>query len=120
MTAKQARIYHNPMCSKSRGALTLLHANGYEVEEIRYLETPPSVEQLDQLCQLLNCQAIDIIRTNEVLFQAMGLNVNDDRDHQAWLEILSSHPKLIQRPIVVIDEQAVMARPPEEVTQLFP
>lgn len=119
MTAKQARIYHNPMCSKSRGALTLLHANGYEVEEIRYLETPPDAEELDRLCQLLNCQVTDIIRTNEVLFQAMGLNVNDERDHQAWLEILSNHPKLIQRPIVVIGERAVIARPSENVTQLF-
>lgn len=119
MTAKKARIYYNPMCSKSRSALTLLHANGYEVDEVRYLETPPNVDELEQICQLLKCKATDIIRSNEVLFQAMGLSKDDDRDHQAWLDILSKHPKLIQRPIVVIDDKAVIARPAEKITELF-
>lgn len=116
---RKARIYHNPMCSKSRGALNLLNRHGFEVEEVRYLETPPSIDELDQVCQMLNCQATDIIRSNEVLFQAMGLDLEDQRDHQAWLEILHKHPKLIQRPIVVINQQAIIARPSEEVEKLI-
>ena len=117
--AKKAKVYANPMCSKSRNALAILRAKGYEVEEIRYLETPPSVEELERICQLLNCKPTDIIRAQEVLFQAMGLSLEDSRDHQAWLDILNKHPKLIQRPIVVIEDRAVVARPPERVEEIF-
>ncbi|UQB43299.1 arsenate reductase (glutaredoxin) [Thiomicrospira microaerophila] len=111
--SKQAKIYHNPRCSKSRNALQMLNQKGYQVKEVRYLENPPSAEELAELCQKLACKATDIIRSNEVLFQAMGLQLDDLRDDQAWFELLSQHPKLIQRPIVVIGEQAVIARPTE-------
>lgn len=115
----KARLYHNPMCSKSRAAVASLCKHGIEYEEIRYLETPPSVEDLVQICQILNCHATDIIRHEEVLFQAMGLSLTDDRDHQAWLEILHKHPKLIQRPIVIIDNRGVIARPVEVIESLL-
>lgn len=116
---KKARVYVNPMCSKSRDTLAILRSKGFEVEEIRYLETPPSAQELGQICGLLDCQPTDIIRSQEVLFQAMGLNLEDQRDHQAWYEILSKHPKLIQRPIVIINNRAVIARPAERVKDLF-
>lgn len=115
----RARLYHNPMCSKSRAALASLCSHGIEFEEVRYLETPPSVEDLAQICQILNCEPTDIIRHDEVLFQAMGLNLSDNRDHQDWLEILHKHPKLIQRPIVIIENRGVVARPVEHLENLL-
>lgn len=111
--ARSAKIYHNPRCSKSRGALQLLNQQGFQVEEIRYLENPPSASELAEICAMLKSKPVDIIRSDEVLFQAMGLNLNDQRDDQAWFQILSQQPKLIQRPIVVVNQQAIIARPPE-------
>lgn len=116
---KHAKIYHNPKCSKSRSAFQILNQKGFQVEEIRYLEQPPSVEELTELCGLLGCKATDIIRSDEVLFQAMGFNLNDERDDQAWLAILSQHPKFIQRPIVVINNKAVIARPADRVHEIL-
>jgi arsenate reductase len=116
---KIATIYYNPRCSKSRSALTLLHGQGYKVEEVRYLENPPTAEELRAVWELLDCDPLDLIRTDEVLFQALGYNVKDQRDPDDWFKMLSKYPKLIQRPIVIINEKAVIARPAELVTSLF-
>jgi arsenate reductase len=116
---KLAKIYHNPSCSKSRSALKLLVQHGYQVDEFRYLEQPIKPEMLADICQMLKCGVTDIIRINEVLFQALGLSVDDQRDDQAWFEILCQYPKLIQRPIVAINQQAIIARPAEDVIRLI-
>ncbi len=117
---KHAIIYHNPRCSKSRQTHALLEENGYEIEEVRYLDTPPSIDVLDELCRLLNVEPTEIIRTDEAEFKALGLSLKDNAtNRQAWLEILHQHPKLIQRPIVRIGDKAVIGRPPENVLSLF-
>lgn len=113
----KARIYINPKCSKSREALRLIHTQPkLEVEEIRYLENPPTEADLADICQKLNTKPTEIIRANEVLFQAMGLTLDDPRSDQEWFSILHEHPKLIQRPIVVIEDQALVARPPNDLS----
>ncbi|MGE4500197.1 MAG: arsenate reductase (glutaredoxin) [Hydrogenovibrio sp.] len=117
---KHAIIYHNPRCSKSRQTRTLLEENGFEIEEVRYLDTPPTVETLDTLCDLLGVAPTEIVRTGEAEFNALGLSLKDNAtNRQAWLEILHQHPKLIQRPIVRIGDKAVIGRPPENVLSLF-
>lgn len=114
-----AIIYHNPRCSKSREALRLLQEANLDVEEVHYLKTPPSLEELDELCHMLALEPQQLIRTKEPLFKTLGLSLKDAKSRQAWLEILVSNPQLIERPIVTINNQAVVARPPEKLTELL-
>ncbi len=115
----QATIYHNPRCSKSRTTLKLLEENQVNVEEVRYLENPPSKQKLQQLCAMMDVKPFDIIRTGEALFKELGLTKKDQRTDDEWLEILANNPKLIERPIVQVGESAVMGRPPENVLSLI-
>jgi arsenate reductase (glutaredoxin) len=111
------RIYHNPRCSKSRAALALLEARGIEPEIVEYLRHPPTRKELESLLVKLGCDVRDIIRTGEPEFEASGLAV--DAGERALMELLLSHPKLLQRPIVVHGERARIGRPPERVLELF-
>jgi len=112
---KSATIYHNPRCSKSRNTLSVLTENGFDVTEVRYLETPPSKSELKELCQLMNKTPLEIVRMGESLFKELGLNKSDNKSDDDWLEVLVQNPKLIERPIVKIGEKAIMGRPPENV-----
>jgi len=116
---KKAIIYHNPRCSKSRQAKALLESFDYQIEEIRYLDTPPTADKLSDLCQKMGMKPIEIIRTKESLFKELGLSVSDDREDQAWFEILVKHPKLIERPIVEVGDKAAMGRPPEKIEAIL-
>ena len=115
----KATIYHNPRCSKSRNSLSILEANDLEIEEIRYLESPPSKETLAKLCQMMNLKPRQIIRTGETLFRELGLNLNDEKTDDEWLELLVSHPQLIERPIVRVGDKAIMGRPPENILEIL-
>ncbi|SIN92265.1 arsenate reductase [Sulfurivirga caldicuralii] len=118
MANKKAIIWHNPRCSKSRGALKLLQEHGVAVEERRYLDNPPSPEELDAVLTMLGMMPEAIVRRKEALFKALHLN-ESTLTRDAWMEILSRHPKLIERPIVIIDNRAVVARPPKNVLELL-
>ena len=115
----QAVIYHNPRCSKSRQTLALLHEHGVKVEEVRYLDHPPSKADLALLCQMLDIKPQALIRTGEKCFKELGLSKQDDRSDEEWLEIMSHNPKLIERPIVKIANRAVIGRPPENVLTII-
>ncbi|WP_141733689.1 arsenate reductase (glutaredoxin) [Oligoflexus tunisiensis] len=111
------KIYHNPRCSKSREALNLIKEQGVEPEVVEYLKTPPSAAELQDLLKLLKLRPRDIIRSKDESFAALKLNLDDDK---AVLAALVKHPELLERPIVVQGSQAVVARPPERVRELFP
>lgn len=114
-------IYHNPRCSKSRGTLAILQKrfSDAEIEEVRYLENPPSTEKLDEICTLLRVEPLEIVRTGEKLFKALDLSKNDLKSRQEWLATLAQNPKLIERPIIVYQNRAVVARPPEKVLDIL-
>lgn len=114
--ANKAIIWHNPRCSKSCGALKLLQDHGIEVEERRYLENPPSPEELDAVLKILDMAPEEIVRRKEPLFKELNLN-DKSLTRNEWLEILSHHPKLIERPIVIVNNRAVVARPLEKVIE---
>ncbi len=114
----KATIYHNSRCSKSRSSLSLLEEKGVEIEEVRYLETPPSKETLAELCQMMNLKPKDIIRTGESLFKELGLNQSDEKSDDEWLEILVSNPLLIERPIIRVGDRAIIGRPPENILKI--
>ncbi len=116
----KAIIYHNPKCSKSRASLELLNAQNMEIEEVRYLEQTPSKETLKKLCHLMSVSPFNIIRTGETLFKELGLNKEDDKTNDEWLDILVQHPKLIERPIIQIGDKVVIGRPPEIILTILP
>jgi arsenate reductase (glutaredoxin) len=109
----KATIYHNTKCSKSNAALNFLLKDGVEVEVINYLETPLSAEKLQRLLSLLKIQARALIRFGEPIAEELQISIDDIRHEQEWLSLLTQHPVLIERPIVVIDNKAIIARPPE-------
>ena len=108
------RIYHNPECSKSRAALALLEENDVSPEIIYYLETPPSIEELKSLLVKLDLQLQDIIRRGEDDFEELDLD-DETLSEEIVLDLLQKHPHLLQRPIIVKGDKAIIARPPEKV-----
>ena len=110
-------IWHNPRCSKSRASLTLLEENDVTPEQVMYLETPPNKDQITQILSYLNAKAIDIMRTKEPTFKT--LNLSKDLDELVLIEAMVNNPILIERPIVIAGNQAVIGRPPENVLTLL-
>jgi arsenate reductase len=112
-----AKIYHNPRCRKSREGLQLLEEKGIDVEIIKYLDHVPSIEELKDLVQKLNVEPIDIIRKNEKVWKEMfkGKTLSDED----LFEAMHNHPKLIERPIVVVNQNAVIGRPKDQILSLI-
>ncbi|MCE3555730.1 arsenate reductase (glutaredoxin) [Pseudonocardia sp. RS11V-5] len=110
-------IWHNPRCSKSRGALALLTERGVDPAVVRYLDDSPDRAALERvLAQLGTDDPRAIVRTGEKLYGELGLA---DADRDTLLDALAAHPILIERPIVVVGERAVVGRPPEKVLDLL-
>ena len=117
-TAHQTmKIYHNPRCSKSREALAIIYENNYEVEIVDYLKNPPNKEEIKKIIQLLNISAVDLIRKEEKIFKDGYKNKN--LNEEECVELLCMHPIIIQRPIIIKDNSAVLGRPPINVLDLL-
>jgi len=112
-------ILHNPKCSKSRQTLQLLEEKGMDIPVVEYLKTPPSIQDLKYICSRLNVKPIQIIRTKEPLFKELGLSVDNNYSDDQWLQVLSKHPKLIERPIVCYKNKVAIGRPPENVLTIL-
>lgn len=110
-------IYHNPKCSKSREAMSLLKANGIEPEVVEYLSDAPSEQELRMLVMKLGIPAKDLVRKSEALFKEKykGLDLNE---HE-WVRVMHENPQLIERPVVVRDHAAVIGRPMDNVQELI-
>lgn len=111
-------IYHNPRCSKSRQTLALIEAHGITAEQIRYLDTPPTVAELKSLLGKLGISARDLLRSGEDEYRTLGL-ADKSLPEDTLLRAMAEHPRLIQRPVVVRGKRAVLGRPPENVEQLL-
>ena len=112
-------LYHNPRCSKSRGALELLEARGLTPVIVRYLETPPDAATLKTLLGKLGLATRQLLRTGEDEYKALNLTDPALTDAQL-IEAMVQHPKLIERPILVAGDKAVIGRPPEKVLEILP
>ena len=110
-------IWHNPRCSKSRAALALLEARGAELTVRRYLEDRPDLAELEAARAMLGLRAIEMMRTGEPAFRAMGLSKDDD--DATLLAAMAAEPKLIERAVVFAGGRAVIARPPERALELL-
>lgn len=111
-------IYHNPRCSKSRETLELIQARGVEPQIVRYLDTPPSREELLALLKLLKIGPRELLRSKEAEYAELGLD-DPSLPDTALIEAMLSHPRLIERPIVSDGKRAVIGRPPESVLELL-
>ena len=111
-------IYHNPRCSKSRETLTLIKEQGIEPEVILYLKTPPSTDDITGLLQKLRMTARGIIRTGETAYKENNLK-EPSLSEQTLIDAIVTNPKLLQRPIVVKGDKAIIGRPPENVLSLL-
>ena len=110
-------IMHNPRCSKSREALKILEENGVNAEIVKYLETPPTKEEIKELLKMLGLNARDLMRTKEEIYKE--LNLKDVTDEEKLIEAMAEHPRLIERPIVIKDGKAVIGRPPSKIVDFL-
>ncbi|MGE5651172.1 arsenate reductase (glutaredoxin) [Noviherbaspirillum sp. UKPF54] len=113
-------IFHNPRCSKSREGLALVEQfaskHGLPLTVVEYLKTPPDLARLQSLHQLLGGSVRDMVRTNEEEYDTLQLAQADD---ETLLSAIVAHPKLLQRPIIEFRGRAVIARPPELLTEFL-
>ena len=110
-------IWHNPKCSKSREALKLLEEKGEAFEVFKYLDTPPSREEIVTLLGKLGVSARDLMRTKEDLYKELGLAKVDDEGK--LINALAQYPKLIERPILIENNRAVIGRPVEKTIEFI-
>lgn len=111
-------IYHNPRCSKSRQTLALLEENGVQPSVRKYLEDAPSAEELKLVLSQLGISARDLLRKKEAEFKENGLDDQSLSDDQI-IQVMTTVPKLIERPIVIANGQARIGRPPESVLEIL-
>ena len=111
------KIYHNNRCSKSREGLCILEASNQDFEIVNYLENPPSKEELQDILKMLNLTPIQLVRKSEKIWKEnfKGKDLNDNEIVKAMID----NPKLIERPIVIKGNKAVLGRPPENIKELL-
>ncbi|QTE23590.1 arsenate reductase (glutaredoxin) [Polaribacter cellanae] len=111
------KIYHNPRCSKSRQGLEILEKSGNLFEIIKYLDVVPSEEELTEIIELLDISPIELVRKNEKIWKEnyKGKELSNPEIIKAMVE----NPKLIERPIVINDNKAVVGRPPENILSII-
>jgi len=106
-------IWHNPRCSKSRQTLALIEEQGSSVEIIKYLESTPGIEEIKDVLKKLGLSARELMRTKEAIYKELDLkNVEDESQ---LIQAMAENPKLIERPVVIMGDKAVLGRPPEKV-----
>jgi len=113
----EVQIWHNPRCSKSRNIMTLLEESGVEAEVIKYLDEELSESMIKELLLKLDIDAIDLMRTKEDKFKELMLDKVGDEG--VLIRAMVRFPKLIERPIVIKGNKAVIGRPPEKVIELL-
>ncbi|MBR9845599.1 MAG: arsenate reductase (glutaredoxin) [Algicola sp.] len=110
-------IYHNPRCRKSREGLQILENSGKDFEVVKYLDEPLSEVKLNEIIRVLGIKPIDLVRTNEAIWKSefKGKDLKDKDIVSAMVK----HPKLIERPIVISDDRAVIGRPPSLILDII-
>ena len=112
-------IFHNPQCSKSRGAKAILDEAGETYDVVEYMKAPPGRAALEQLVDRLEDPPAALVRTGDPKFKALGLDKGAYIDKAAVVALLVEHPELMERPVVVVGDRAVIGRPPERVRDLL-
>jgi len=116
--AMTIEIFHNPRCSKSRATLALLQERGYQPAVRLYLDNPPNRAELQGILRKLGISARELIRKGEAEYRELGL-ADNTLDEAALIDAMVSHPRLIERPIVLSGQRAAIGRPPESVLEIL-
>jgi len=111
------QILHNPRCSKSREGLQLLKSEGVSYEEIRYMDNALSAQEIKTIIKKLGIPAFELIRKNEAIYK--DEYKNKDLNEDQWVEAMAKHPKLIERPIVINGNKAVIGRPADKIRTIL-
>ncbi len=111
------KIYHNPRCSKSREACSIIIETGNKLQIVDYLKAPLKEHEIKSLLVKLGMRAEQIIRKDESLFKENFANIK--RTESQWVKILANNPILVERPIIVKGNKAVLGRPPENIYKLL-
>ncbi|MCZ6657311.1 MAG: arsenate reductase (glutaredoxin) [Gammaproteobacteria bacterium] len=114
----EVTIYHNPRCSKSRQTLALLEERGITPTVVKYLEAPPDERTLARILSQLGLAPRQLMRKKEEPYSALGLDDQSLSD-DALIQAMVDNPVLIERPIVVANDQAALGRPPENVLSIL-
>lgn len=115
---ERVTIYHNPVCSKSRGALEILRERAVPCDVVEYLKQPPNRAALERMLSLLPGDPGALVRKDK-RFVELGLDAADYTTRAAVVELLLAHPELMERPVIIRGERAVIARPSEKVLDLL-
>jgi arsenate reductase (glutaredoxin) len=111
-------VYHNPSCSKSRGALDILADSGVDHDVVEYLRAPPDRATLERIIDAVDDPPADLVRKDR-RFEELSLSASDYTSREAVIELLLAHPELMQRPVIFRGGRAVIARPSEKVLELL-
>lgn len=114
----EIRLLHNPQCSKSRSALDILQAAGADPEVVRYLDRPPTREELEHIVDHLDRDPAELVRKDKH-FKELGLDAADYTTRDAVIDLLLEHPRLMERPVAIKGDRVVLGRPPELVNDLL-
>ena len=118
MSDEKLVIFHNPSCSKSRETLQILEDRQCDPEIVEYLENPPDQQELKRIIGLLGITARDLLRTTEQVYHDADLE-DDSLSEDEIIEAICEYPALLQRPIVVVGNRAIIGRPPEKVLEII-
>jgi arsenate reductase len=116
--AEQVVVFHNPRCTKSRGALEILADRGVDADVVEYLKAPPDRPTLERIVDSIPDPPGALVR-DDARFKELGLSKNDYESRDAVVALLLEHPELMERPIVFVGDRAVIARPSERVLALL-
>ncbi len=111
------KIYHNPRCRKSREGLKILEESNQKFEVVEYLKSPPSINELKNIIDLLSITPIELIRKNEAIWKEKYKN-KPFTDSEI-IDLMIENPKLIERPIIFTKHKAVIGRPPEKIHDII-
>ena len=115
---ERVTFYHNPVCGKSRGALEILNQRGVDCDVIEYLKTPIDRAGLARILELLPGAPAELVRKDK-RFRELGLDEKNYQTREQVIELLLSHPELMERPVIIREGRAIIARPSEKVLDLF-
>jgi len=110
-------IWHNPRCSKSRSAMDILENNNCEIEIIKYLDTNPDENQIKTILKMLGVTPRELMRQKEAIYKEM--NLKEETSDDALISAMTQYPKLIERPIIIKDGQAIIGRPTEKIAEFI-
>lgn len=114
---QEITIWHNPKCSKSREVMEILQENKCEAEVVKYLEEKPDEKQIKAILKMLGITPRELMRTKEDIYKE--LNLKDETDDEALIEAMAKHPKLIERPIIIKGNRAIIGRPVEKIAEFL-